>query len=162
MKKSLLSCFFLLVSAGILSGQSFDWNIRGGINIMDAKASDKNVSALYHFGAQAGVRITNFGFYGEALYSMHENQNTEGDPVAYFVPGIITKVFAKKFLFAELGGVYMVKTGDSGDSSMDLNPEGVAAFVGGLGFHVSKVQLSFRATVKESYPILQVTAAFKF
>lgn len=128
---------------------------------MDSKSSGKNVSALYHFGAQAGVRITNFGFYGEAMYSMHENQNTDGEPVAYFVPGIITKVFAKKFLFAELGAVYMAKIGDTGDSSTDLNPGGAGAFVAGLGFHVSKVQLSFRTTVKESYTILQVTAAFK-
>jgi hypothetical protein len=162
MKKSIATLFIIvIVSGGIICGQSFDWNLRGGVNLMKAQTEGKDVSVLYHAGAQAGVRIASFGFYGEALYSVLENQYG-GDPVSYFAPSIILKTYLKKFAFIEIGGTYLSKTGDSMVADDILNPDGDIFMAGGLGFKISKAELSFRTTFKESYIVLQATAAIKF
>ncbi len=163
MRKSFITLFLIvIVSGGMTFGQSFDWNIRGGLNLMKSKTSDKDVSALYHFGAQAGIRISSFGFYGEALYSLLENQNTKGgDPVEYFAPSLIFKWYVKKFIFIELGGTLLSKTSES-DVPDDLNPDGKVVMAGGLGAHFSKIELSLRSTVEQSYGLIQLTAAVKF
>ena len=161
MKKISFIILLLFIYAGFLAGQSFDWNIRGGINIMDSKTSGKDVAILYHAGAEAGLRIANFGFYGELLYSVHENQNG-GDPVAYIIPAIVMKGYPRKILFAEMGGA-ILKMADGSDAiSGSHNPDGIAYVFAGLGLHISKFELSFRANLKQSYPVMQVTAAVKF
>jgi hypothetical protein len=161
MKKILFAVFMLVIAINYSSGQSFDWNIRAGINIMDSKTSGKDVSVLYHAGGEAGVRIANFGFYGEALYSAHENQDG-GDPVAYFVPAILMKGYMRKIVFVEMGGASPLKMGGSGDNTNSLNPESIFYAFAGLGLHISRFDLSFRANLKQSYAIMQVTAAVKF
>lgn len=161
MKKILFTILMLLFAISYSTGQSFDWNIRGGINIMDSKTSGKDVSVLYHAGTEAGVRIANFGFYGEALYSVHENQYG-GDPVAYFVPAIVMKGYMRKISFVEMGGALALKMGDSGVTNDTKNPESMVYLFAGLGLHISKFDLSFRANLKQSYAIMQVTAAVKF
>lgn len=128
---------------------------------MDSKTSGKDVAVLYHAGAEAGIRIANFGFYGELLYSLHENQNG-GDPVAYFIPAIVMKGYPRKLFFAEMGGAILKMAGDEGATSGSLNPDGIAYVFAGLGLHVSKFELSFRANLKQSYPVMQVTAALSF
>jgi len=80
MKKLFFLILFLFFPIYYSAGQSFDWNIRGGINIMNDKTPGKDVAVLFHAGAEAGIRIANFGFYGEILYSVHANQYG-GDPV---------------------------------------------------------------------------------
>ncbi|OFY61836.1 MAG: hypothetical protein A2V64_08310 [Bacteroidetes bacterium RBG_13_43_22] len=161
MKKLLFSVLMLLITINYSFSQSFDWNIRAGINIMDSKTSGKDVSVLYHAGAEAGVRITNFGFYGEALYSAHENQYG-GDPVGYFVPAILMKGYMRKILFGEMGGALALKIDDSGIPDDTRNPESIFYAFAGMGLHISKFDLSFRANLKQSYAIMQVTAAVKF
>ncbi len=160
MKKISFIILLLFISAGFLAGQSFNWNIRGGINIMDSKSSGKDVAILYHAGTQAGIRIANFGFYGELLYSVHENQDG-GDPVPYIIPAIVMKGYPRKIFFAEMGGAILKMAGNSSATSGSLNPDGIAYLFAGLGLTVSKVELSFRANLKQSYPVMQVTAAVK-
>lgn len=144
-----------------LTGQSFDWNIRAGINIMDSKTSGKDVAVLFHAGGEAGVRITNFAFYGELLYSQIENQYG-GDPVSYFVPSAVMKAFMRKILFAEMGAGVLIKTGDSGVTNDTLNPDGTFMPFAGLGIHVFKIDLSFRSHLSREFPIIQATLAAKF
>jgi hypothetical protein len=152
----LVTCF----STGISSGQSFDWNLRGGLNMMRSSSTDE-VSYLYHLGAQAGVRIAHFGFYGEALYSMNANQY-DGDPIPYFIPAVIVKGFWRKSLFVEFGGSYLSMIGESGVKNDSLNPDGKLAMVAGLGVHFSKIEISMRVNTIQPNPILQLTAAVKF
>jgi hypothetical protein len=161
MKKFSFIILLLFITVGFLAGQSFDWNIRGGINIMDSKTSGKDIAILYHAGAEAGIRIANFGFYGELLYSVHENQYG-GDPLPYFVPAIVMKGYPRKIFFAEMGGAILKMAGDSGVANDTLNPDGMAYVFAGLGLHLSKFELSFRANLKQSYPVIQVTAAVNF
>jgi hypothetical protein len=162
MKKQLfLTIILFTFIAGVLPGQSFDWNIRGGLNIMNGQPSDKEVSLQYHAGLQLGVRITNLGIYGEAVYSMHENQNG-GDPVAYFLPAIVIKRYIRDFLFVEFGGAFLAKVGDSGVVTVEMNPNNTPLFLAGLGTGFSKFELSLRTVAKQSYGVIQVTAAVKF
>lgn len=162
MRKLLFILSMILISAsGITFGQSFDWNLRGGANIMNSQNEDKDVAAHYHLGVQAGIRVASFGFYGEALYSMLENQYG-GDPVAYFAPSLIVKTYMKKYLFIEIGGTLLSKSGDSGIPDDTKNPDGKVLMAAGLGACISKAELSFRTTFQQSYSILQVTAAVKF
>ncbi len=162
MKKLLLVIFLIvLVSVGEADGQSFDWNLRGGLNLMNSKTSGQDISLLYHAGIQAGIRIASLGFYGEALYSMHENQYG-GDPVAYFAPAILGKGFLKKIIFVEFGGTMLSIIGDSGIDNDILNPDGKLFMFAGLGLHFSKIEISMRSTVKQSYGVVQATAAIRF
>ena len=151
----------LILPLCLVSGQSFDWNLRGGINIQDSKTPDKDVSVLYHAGVQAGIRITSWGFYGEALLSLQENQYG-GDPLAYFTPAILMRGYPRKIFFAEMGASLFAKTGDSGVSNDILNPDGDILFFAGLGLNISKLEISFRSHLKQSYPMMRVTAAIKF
>ncbi len=164
--KKLLVVTVLVVFACMdtIYGQSFDWNIRGGLNMMRSQTTGKTVSLLYHAGFQAGVRITSFGFYGEAVYSLHENQYKGGDPVAYFIPSLVVKGFWRKHLFAEFGGSFLYKAGDSGYDPDIYNPENKLMFMGGLGVQFSKFQLSLRSTAQpsSSYAVIQLTGAIKF
>jgi len=164
MKNTLLTLLMIvLVSSGTTFGQTFDWNVRGGLNLMKSRTTGKDVSVLYHVGLQAGIRIASFGFYGEALYSMNENQYG-GDPVSYFIPSLIVKGYWQKHIFVELGGSYLSKTGDSGVKDDLLNPDGKVYMLEGLGAKISKLELSLRTLVKQSQPygIIQLTAALKF
>jgi hypothetical protein len=165
MKKLLFTTLMIVFVSGVISyGQSFDWNIRGGLNLMNSRTSGKDLSLLYHAGIQAGVRITNFGFYGEAVYSMHENKY-RGDPIAYFLPAIIVKGFWRKSIFVQVGGTLLNKIGDSGVANDDLNPDGKLFMIAGFGAHISKIELSLRSIVnpnQSSYGVIQITAAFKF
>ena len=164
MRKILLTLFvLLLISGGTLFGQSFDWNVRGGVNLMKSYAPGKDVAVLYHLGLQAGIRITSFGFYGEALYSLHEDQYG-GDPITYFIPSLIVKGYWQKRLFIELGGSYLSKTGESGVSDDIRNPDDKVCPLMGMGVKVSKLEVSLRTIFKQSisYGVFQITAALKF
>jgi hypothetical protein len=153
----------VIASGGLTFGQSFDWNVRGGVNLMKARTTGKDVAVHYHLGLQAGVRIGSFGFYGEALYSLHEDQYG-GDPLTYFIPSLIVKGYWHKHIFVELGGSYLSKTGDSGVTNDYLNPDGKVMMLVGLGAKISKLELSLRTITKQSasYGIFQITAALKF
>jgi hypothetical protein len=164
MKRVFIILFFAIAFlTGKLSAQSFDWNLRGGINMMQLKPEGKGLAVLYHAGAQAGIRITSFGFYGEALYSVHEDQNG-GDPIPYFVPSLVVKVFLSKLFFVELGGSYMSKIEETEDPTLiyDMNPDDKLYMLGGLGAKFSKFQLSLRSTLKQEYGLIQLTAAIRF
>jgi hypothetical protein len=52
--------------------------------------------------------------------------------------------------------------GDSGVDNDILNPDGKLFMFAGLGAKISKLELSARSTVKQSYGVIQITAAFKF
>lgn len=164
MKKISSSLFLIFIFSGCVTfGQSFDWNLRGGLNLMKAHGTHKDPAVLYHLGAQAGIRIASFGFYGEALYSMHENQYG-GSSVAYFVPSLLGKIFWQKHIFMELGGSMLSKTGDSGVADDILNPDKKLFMLVGFGAHFSIIQLSLRGIMKpsQSYGVIQLTAAVKF
>jgi hypothetical protein len=164
MRKILLTLIMIVIVPGSIAfGQSFDWNVRGGLNLMKARTEGKNVSVLYHLGLQAGIRIASFGFYGEALYSMQEDQ-WGGDPISYFVPSLIVKGYWQKHIFVEFGGSYLSKTGDSGVKDDYLNPDGMLCPMVGMGAKISKLELSLRTILKQSssYGIIQVTVALKF
>lgn len=162
MKRSWLLLSILLILSGSVSrGQSFDWNLRGGLNLMNSKTSGEDLSLLYHFGGQAGLRIANFGFYGEALYSMHENQYG-GDPVAYLIPAIVVKGFLRKIIFVEFGGALLTRSGSSDSTNDTLNPDGDPFMLAGMGAHISKVEISLRSVAKQSYGVIQATIALKF
>ena len=164
MRKIVLSLLLIVVVPGsIVFGQSFDWNVRGGLNLMKARSEGKNISVLYHLGLQAGIRIASFGFYGEALYSMQEDQYG-GDPIGYFVPSLIVKGYWQKHIFIELGGSYLSKTGESGVKNDLFNPDKKLLPMVGMGVKISKLQLSLRTILQQSssYGIIQVTAALKF
>jgi hypothetical protein len=164
MKKLLSSLFVIFIFSGCVTfGQSFDWNLRGGLNLMKAHGTHKDPAVLYHLGAQAGIRIASFGFYGEALYSMHENQYG-GSSIAYFVPSLLGKIFWQKHMFMELGGSMLSKIGDSSVTEDILNPDKKLFMLVGFGAHFSKIQLSLRGIMKpsQSYGVIQLTAAVKF
>jgi hypothetical protein len=161
MRRILFTALLFSFSLAYSSAQSLDWNLRAGINIMDAKTSGKDISVLFHAGAQAGVRITNFGFYGELLYSMNENQYP-GDPVSYFIPSIVMKGYMRRLVFAEMGAGVLLKAGDSGVTDDTLNPDKSFNPFAGMGVTFSKFEISFRANLKQSYTIMNVTAAVKF
>jgi hypothetical protein len=165
MRKIVLSLLLIvIVPGGLALGQSFDWNVRGGLNLMKARSEGKNISVLYHLGLQAGIRIASFGFYGEALYSMQEDQYG-GDPISYFVPSLIIKGYWQKHIFVEFGGSYLSKTGKSSVMNDDiLNPDGKLLPMVGMGVKISKLELSLRTIIQQSssYGIIQVTAALKF
>jgi hypothetical protein len=164
MRKVALALFIVtVVSAELSYGQSFDWNIRGGLNLMKSHKDGKDVSVLYHIGLQAGIRVASFGFYGEALYSLNEDQYG-GDPITYFIPSIVVKGYWQKHLFVEIGGSYLSKTGESLVTNDILNPDGKIFMLAGLGVKISKLEISVRTIVKQSvtYGLMQVTAAVKF
>jgi hypothetical protein len=164
MRKILFALFIaVIVSMGRTFGQSFDWNVRGGLNLMKSHTPGKDVSVLYHVGLQAGIRIASFGFYGEALYSMNENQYG-GDAISYLIPSLIVKGYWQKHIFVEIGGSYLSKTGDSGVKDDIFNPDGKVLMLGGLGAKIYKLELSLRTIVKQSqsYGMMQVTVALKF
>jgi hypothetical protein len=162
MKRALyLTIIVFLAFNGVLCGQSFDWNIRGGLNMMNGQPSDKEIFLGYHAGVQAGVRVSYWGFYGEVVYSLHQNQDG-GDPIGYFIPGIVIKRYLKTFLFVDFGGAFLVMTGDPELSELTLNPENTPVALVGLGTKVSKFELSLRTFAKQSYGVIQVTAAVKF
>jgi hypothetical protein len=161
MKKILPLILLALVFSGVINGQSFDWNLRGGLNIMNSKSDGEDIALLYHAGVQAGVRITKFGFYGEFLYSAQENQYG-GDPVAYLNFGILMKGYLLRFMFFEFGGSYMTMAGDSGHDPDDLNPDKMFAPFAGLGVNFSRFEITLRSTVKQDYGLFQATAAIKF
>ena len=162
MKKILFAMFIIVIFLnGRMAGQSFDWNLRGGLNLMNSKTSGEDLSLLYHAGIQAGIRVASFGLYGEVLYSMHENQYG-GDPVAYFAPALLGKFYLKKFIFVEFGGTMLSIIGDSGVDNDILNPDGKLFMFAGLGAKISKIELSLRSTVKQSYGVIQLTAALRF
>ena len=161
MKKLLPVILLALLFSGTINGQSFDWNLRGGLNIMNSQSADQDISLLFHAGVQAGVRITKFGFYGEFLYSSQENQYG-GDPVAYLNCGILMKGYVLRFMFFEFGGAYMTMVGDSGHDPDDLNPDKIFAPFAGLGTNFSRFEISLRSTMKQDYGLIQATAAIKF
>lgn len=144
-----------------VTGQSFDWNIRGGFNLMNSKSSDTDLSVLYHAGLQAGVKITNTGLYGEVTYSLHADQYG-GEPVAYLIPAVLAKAYTLRFIFVEFGGAYLSRQGDSGVDPDIKNPDEKLFVLAGLGIHVSKLELSLRAVSRQSYGVIQLTAALKF
>jgi hypothetical protein len=129
---------------------------------MKSRTSGKEITLLYHAGAQAGIRIAHWGFYGEALYSIHENQYDGKDPVAYFIPSVIVKGFWRKFIFVEVGGALLSKIGDSGVKDDIFNPDGKPFMLAGFGAHFSKIELSLRSIAKQSYGVIQITGAVKF
>jgi len=162
MKRTLcLITLAFLSSTGFLSGQTFDWNIRGGLNLMNGQPSDKKVFLNYHAGVQAGVRVSYYGFYGEAIYSMHQNQDG-GDPIAYFMPGIDIKRYLKQFLFVDIGGAFLIMTGEPDLADPTLNPKNKPVYMAGLGAKISMVELSMRAISGSGYAVIQVTGAVKF
>ena len=162
MKKLLFITILIFFSfCGFLHGQTFDWNIRGGLNVMPSLTSDAEVFLGYHAGVQAGVRVSYWGFYGEGIYSVHANQDG-GDPIAYIMPGINIKRYVKQFLFVDFGGALLIVTGDPGLGESTLNPENKPLFMAGLGAKISKFELSFRVLSRSSYAIIQATAAVKF
>jgi hypothetical protein len=154
---TLLTLLFTVASFS----QSFDWNLRGGLNLMNSKSADKNLALSYHIGAQAGIRITSFGFYGEAAYSLLEDQYG-GEPIAYFTPAILLKVQLKRMIFSEIGGMFLSRIDDSDGGTDSLNPDNSVMPFAGLGFNVSRAEISLRSVVKQSYAIIQFTAAVKF
>ena len=162
MKKLILTAIsFLAISSFVSFSQSFDWNIHAGLNLMNAKSGESNLSLLYHGGIQAGVRITNIGVYGEIDYSLHEDQYG-GDPVPYLIPSILVKAYVLRFVFAEGGASYLLKQGDSDVDPDILNPDKKIFMVAGLGVHVSKFEISLRTMAKQSYGIVQARIALKF
>jgi len=162
MKKLIFSLALIAaISLYNINAQSFDWNLRGGVNIQDSKTTGKDIALWYHAGAQAGVRVASLGFYGEALYSIQENQYG-GDPVSYFSPAVLMKGFTKKFVFVEMGATMMSLVGDPVVANDILNPDGEIFFFAGLGFKVSRIEISFRSHLKQSYSIIRATAAVKF
>jgi len=130
---------------------------------MKSHTAGKDVSVLYHIGLQAGIRVASFGFYGEALYSLNEDQYG-GDPITYFIPSLVVKGYWQKHLFVEIGGSYLSKTGESNITNDILNPDGKVFMLAGLGVKISKLEISVRTIVKQSvtYGLMQVTAAVKF
>jgi hypothetical protein len=162
-KKLSILILFVILSGGTTFGQSFDWNVRGGLNLMKARTDGKDLAVLYHVGLQAGVRIASFGFYGEALYSVHENQNG-GDPVSYIIPSLIIKGYWKNHIFAEFGGSYLTRGKNYVAQTWDLNPDRTLCPLVGLGAKISKLELSLRTILKQSasYGIIQITAAVRF
>lgn len=161
MKKLLLTNLMAFAVIYTVAGQSFDWNIRGGFNLMNSKSTGTDLAVLYHGGLQAGVRITNIGLYGEVTYSVHADQYG-GDPIAYLIPAVVAKAYTFRFVFVEFGGAYLSKQGDSGVDPDIKNPDEKLFVLAGLGVHVSKIEVSLRAVSKQSYGVIQLTAALKF
>lgn len=162
MKKPAFIVLMLLCAMSARSfGQSFDWNLRGGLNLMASKNPDKDISLLWHVGGEAGIRITSFGIYGELLYSMNENQDG-GDPVAYFVPSIIGKGYWRRSFFVEFGASFPFIADDSEVIENTLNPDGKVFLAAGLGVKVSKLEISMRSTASQSYGVIQLTASVSF
>jgi len=128
---------------------------------MNSQTSGKDVSFWYHYGAQLGVRVTSYGFYGEALYSIHENQDG-GDALAYFIPSIIAKGFWRKYIFVEFGGSFLTLIDDSDLIDDTYNPNNIFLLSAGLGLQFSDIQISLRSTAKQSYGLIQGTIAVKF
>jgi hypothetical protein len=164
MRNFLLLLILVIIGSGENTiGQSFDWNTRGGLNLMKSHKEGKDVAVLYHLGIQAGMRIASFGIYGEALYSMQENLYG-GNPISYFIPSLLVKGYWQELLFVEMGGSYLSKTGESGVQDDIRNPDDTIRPMAGLGVKFSKVELSLRTILKQSgsYGLIQITLALKF
>jgi len=161
LRKLLLSGMLAVFLISTASGQSFDWNIHGGLNLMKAKSGDSNMAMLYHAGIQAGVRITNIGVYGEIDYSLHEDQYG-GDPIPYLIPAALVKAYTLRFIFIEAGAAYLAKMGDSDVDPDIMNPDEKIFLLAGMGVHVSKLEFSIRTEAKQSYGVIRFTAALKF
>jgi hypothetical protein len=164
MRRLILFLMLLAISGRVsTNGQKADWNLRGGLNLMKSHSDGQDLSYLYHAGLQAGIRLPRIGFYGEAVYSLLENQNG-GDPVQYIIPSALVKGFFYRFIFVELGGSLMTKLSDNrnGNVNTETNPDGDIYLMGGIGLHLKKFELSMRSTVKQSFGLIQVTAAFRF
>jgi len=161
MKKILLISVIATMMVAVSNAQSIDWNLRGGLNLMNSKTSGQDLALLYHLGIQAGMRINHFGIYGEVVYSMLEDQYG-GEPIAYFAPAITGKGYVLSFMFVEMGGMLLSKIGESETSPDNLNPNNMILPFAGLGVHFSRVEISMRSSVKQSYGIIQLTGAVKF
>jgi hypothetical protein len=92
---------------------------------------------------------------------MHQNQDG-GDPIAYFMPGIDIKRYLKQFLFVDIGGAFLIMTGEPDLADPTLNPKNKPVYMAGLGAKISMVELSMRAISGSGYAVIQVTAAVKF
>jgi hypothetical protein len=163
-KLFIIACMTFLVYGGQLAGQSFDWNLRGGVNLMKSYTTSKSIAAYYHVGFQAGVRITNWGFYGEMVYSLQENQYQDKSPIAYVNPALVVKGFWRKHIFVEVGACYLNLVGDSGVDPDTRNPDKKGLALAGIGTQFSRFQFSLRSTLQPStsYGVVQLTAAVKF
>ncbi|MFO7574133.1 MAG: hypothetical protein R6W67_03140 [Bacteroidales bacterium] len=161
MKRILFINILATCMTAISFGQSFDWNLRGGLNLMNSKTTGEDLALLYHIGAQAGVRITNYGVYGELTYSMLEDQ-FGGGPLAYLAPAVLAKAYVLRFMFCEVGAILLSPIDDPASWIDDSNPDNEIFLFGGLGVHFSKIEISMRSIVKQSYAIVQLTAAVKF
>jgi len=91
---------------------------------------------------------------------MHQNQDG-GDPIAYFMPGLILND-TEQFLFVDIGGAFLIMTGEPDLADPTLNPKNKPVFMAGLGAKISMVELSMRAISGSGYAVIQVTAAVKF
>jgi hypothetical protein len=161
MKRFLFITILAALISAISCGQSFDWNLRGGLNLMSSKTYGEDLALLYHFGAQAGVRITNYGFYGELTYSMLEDQ-LGGDPLAYLAPAVLAKAYILRFISCEVGAMLLSPVDDPASWINESNPDNDIYPFGGLGVHFSGIEISMRSVVKQSYAIIQLTASVKF
>ncbi|MEE4115579.1 MAG: hypothetical protein V2I37_05395 [Marinilabiliaceae bacterium] len=158
MKKYLI-VFVLLIAGLAVSAQGLEFRLRGGANFQRSSMAGQEFSFLPHFGASAGIRISTIGIYGELLYSQHEEANGLSN-LAYLIPSAHVRLYTYRFMYAELGLLYLMLTDDIEDGLLD-NPDKEAGYYVGLGASFKKFEVGLRTISKPSLAI-QITASYRF
>ena len=149
----------LLIIAVSSSAQDLEFRIRGGVNFQRAIGSDEEFSLYSHIGAMAGIRISTIGFYGEMLYSTHEEANGEGG-INYIEPSAIFRYYTFKYMYAEAGLTYYILAEDVPDG-FNSNPDKDPGFFMGLGVSFRRIEVGMR-TSTSPFKVVQATASFRF
>jgi len=157
MKKIIITIGILFISLPLLS-QGLEFRLRGGVNMQSASATDNNVSFTLHAGAKAGLRISDLGFYGELLYSKHDNKSWPS-AASYLVPAVIFRYYGFRFVYVEAGMPYYLLFGEQPDPSVMEIPDKNIGVYAGVGLVLGKLEIGLRANAPAVS--LQATASYR-
>ena len=159
MKKQLIIIFLVFTSLSAWA-QKPEYRIRGGINMQQTQSPDSKFSFTSHIGAMAGVRISTFGIYGEALFSTHDGNNWT-ESADYFVPSLLVRFYGFRKMYVEGGIPYYILASDQIDGSLIDFPDKEAGFYAGFGLSLKKVEIGARSSMNPIQSI-QFTGSFRF
>lgn len=149
----------LLIGGISVSAQSLEFRLRGGANFQKSNMDDKEFSFLPHIGASAGIRISTIGVYGEFLYSIHEDINGIAE-INYLIPSLQVRLYAFRYMYAELGFGYLVLNKDVEGGLLD-NPNKEGTYYIGFGASLRKIEFGIR-TMGQPSTTIQLTASYRF
>ena len=150
----------LALTTMVAEAQKPEIRLRGGLNMFNSKSPDKEIAFLPHFGAQAGIRISTIGIYGELQYTMLEDVNTY-ESLGYLLPSIVGRWYGTRLFYVELGPSLLIPAGKVETTGLLSNPDNTFTFFVGGGFYTGKFEFGLRA-YQTPKPTMQMSLGLKF